>query len=87
MAIVDMTKFNLISFDDKRQALLDELQRFEYVHFSDTSDLREEKDLENVELPLPIRENEEELSQVKWLISLPLQYYSIITNNQIIYPN
>lgn len=65
-----MTKFNLISFDEKRQALLDELQRFEYVHFSDTSDLREEKDLENVELPLPIRENEEELSQVKWLISL-----------------
>lgn len=65
-----MTKFNLISFDDKRQALLDELQRFEYVHFSDTSDLREEKDLENVELPMPIRENEEELSQVKWLISL-----------------
>ena len=65
-----MTKFNLISFDEKRQALLDELQRFEYVHFSDTNDLREEKDLENVELPLPIRENEEELSQVKWLISL-----------------
>ena len=34
MAIVKMSKFNLFSFDDQRDALLKKLQEFNYVHFN-----------------------------------------------------
>lgn len=42
MAIVDMSVFTLISPVTKREELLKELQRFEYVHFKDLADLDEE---------------------------------------------
>lgn len=42
MAIVDMSVFTLISPVTKREELLKELQKFEYVHFRDMRELEEE---------------------------------------------
>ena len=42
MAIVDMSVFTLISPVSKRDELLKELQKFEYVHFRDMKELDEE---------------------------------------------
>jgi len=33
MAIVKMSKFSLFVFDSERETLLNELQKFKYVHF------------------------------------------------------
>ena len=48
MAIVNMTKFSLFSFAESRKELIDELQRFEYIHFSGTKVIAEEQNLQTV---------------------------------------
>lgn len=68
MAIVNMTKFSLFSFAESRKELIDELQRFEYIHFSDTKEIAEEQDLQTIEVPKSIEENDKELSRVKWIL-------------------
>lgn len=70
MAIVNMTKFSLFSFAESRKELIDELQRFEYIHFSDTKDIAEEQNLQTVEVPKSIEDNDRELSRVKWILDV-----------------
>lgn len=70
MAIVKMTKFNLFAFEEDVNPLLDELQRFEYVHFTDTQTASEENELERVEIPQAVAENQEEITKLQWMIDL-----------------
>lgn len=65
-----MTKFNLLAFNNNRHELVDELQRFKYIHFSDTKDLAVEEELESVKVPESIEKNDGDLSKVEWLINL-----------------
>lgn len=67
MAIVKMSKFDLFAFETDRRALLEELQRFEYVHFI----LPEEEDeatLESVSVPLEMAELNEEITKLSWMM-------------------
>ncbi|MDO5717784.1 MAG: V-type ATP synthase subunit I [Tissierellia bacterium] len=70
MAIVKMSKFSLFAFEEDRKNLLDELQRFEYVHFSDTTDLSESNEISKVQIPESIQSNQQELSKLHWMIDL-----------------
>lgn len=70
MAIVNMSSFDLFAYDEDRQELLDELQKFEYVHFSDTSELSETNELEKIEIPDSLVQNQEELNKLSWIIDL-----------------
>ncbi len=70
MAIVNMSSFNLFAFEEDRKSLLDELQRFEYVHFADTSELSESNDLDRIQIPESIQENQEDVSKLSWMIDV-----------------
>lgn len=70
MAIVDMTKFSLFSFAESRSELLDELQRFEYIHFSDTSEIADEQELNRIQVPQSLEENDKVLSKLRWLLDI-----------------
>lgn len=67
MAIVDMSKFNLFAFKSDREKLLDALQNFEWVHFSE---IESEEDLQKVHSPIATEKNATELSKVQWMINL-----------------
>ncbi|NMB14203.1 MAG: V-type ATP synthase subunit I, partial [Gallicola sp.] len=76
MAIVDMSKFHLMSFGYDRDLLLRDLQRFDYVHFDD---LQVEDDeayaaLNEVEVPESITEINEELAKANWAIDILSPY-------------
>ena len=76
MAIVDMSKFHLMSFGYDRELLLRDLQRFDYVHFDD---LQVEDDeayaaLNEVEVPESITEINEELAKANWAIDILSPY-------------
>lgn len=72
MAIVDMSKFHLMSFGYDRELLLEDLQRFDYVHFDDlqVEDDEAYAQLNEVEVPEEITEINEELAKVNWAIDL-----------------
>lgn len=71
MAIVKMQKFNLYSFDSKRDFLLKALQKFKYVHFNNLiQEKEEEEELEKVEIPEVLLELEEDISKAQWAIDL-----------------
>ena len=76
MAIVKMSNFSLLAFDAKRDTLLHELQKFEYVHFVD---LDKEKDLIDddltwVKVPENIVAIDDEISKVKYSIDILSKY-------------
>lgn len=68
MAIVNMSKFHLFSFDHDRNELLKNLQKFRYVHLND---LREEEfsaSLQEVERSEELVALDEQINQSKWAI-------------------
>ncbi|QQK07421.1 V-type ATP synthase subunit I [Miniphocaeibacter halophilus] len=76
MAIVKMSKFNLLAFNYDRGNLLKELQDFEFVHFNDLSKSDEEKfeSLEQVIVDNEVNAVNEELTKVNWSIDLLSKY-------------
>ena len=73
MAIVKMSKFNLLSFEEKRSSLLNILQNFNYVHFNDLEVSEDETYLKEVK-------NESKLNDLNE--SLDKLHYSIETVNK-----
>jgi len=76
MAIVKMSNFSLFTFDSDRDELLQELQKFSYVHFTnlkkDESLL--EQGLSVLEIPKEIEEVDEDIKDVKYVIDLLKKY-------------
>lgn len=76
MAIVKMSNFSLFTFDSDRDELLQELQKFSYVHFTnlkkDESLL--EQGLNVLEIPKEIEEVDEDIKDVKYVIDLLKKY-------------
>ncbi|NLX62796.1 MAG: V-type ATP synthase subunit I [Tissierellia bacterium] len=77
MAIVKMSKFSLFAFDSEMEDLLQELQKFEYVHFHNLEEEEEliEEGLEAVSVPEGIVEVNEEISKVKYGLDMLAKYY------------
>ncbi len=68
MAIVKMSEFNLLTFDDQKEELLKNLQTFNYVHFTNQNlDETGEKDPEakSAKLPEEVVSVNEDLEKVK----------------------
>jgi len=78
MAIVKISKFSLFAFDSKRENLLHELQKFQYVHFvdADEDEFLADEGLQSVEVPESLVAIEEEIIKVKYSIDLLSKYYS-----------
>lgn len=76
MAIVKINKFNLYSFENKREILLKALQKFKYVHFNNLEriDDNEEIELEKVEVPEEMLVLDEKILQTDWAINLLKTY-------------
>ncbi len=76
MAIVKMSKFNLLLFNSERKNLLRELQKFDYVHFLDLKESEELRDynLGNIEEPESIVAINEEINRVNYAIEILNQY-------------
>ncbi|PKK39441.1 V-type ATP synthase subunit I [Clostridiaceae bacterium JG1575] len=77
MAIVDMTRFTLFSFREDKEALLKELQKFNYVHFlereEDLSPKAEEK-APSARVPERVVAVNEDVERVKYAIRLLFNY-------------
>ena len=76
MAIVKMSKFSLLTFAAKKEELLHELQKFQYVHFLN---LKENEDLleiglEKIEVPERIASINDEIKNVSFAIDLLARY-------------
>lgn len=68
MAIVNMSKFHLFSFDHDRDALLKNLQKFKYVHLNDLREANLDSPLKEVERSEELIALEERLNHTKWAI-------------------
>ncbi len=81
MAIVKMNKFTLLAFEDQKKLLLEKLQSFENVEFSDLNkeDISELNHLKRDNSSIEISEIQGELSKVKYVIEL-LSTFSEKTN-------
>ncbi|MCQ1528147.1 V-type ATP synthase subunit I [Lutispora saccharofermentans] len=77
MAIVKMSNFSLFAFDSERENLLHELQKFEYVHFTnlDEDETLKNEGLKNVKVPESMVAVDEEIAKVKYAIDLLSKYY------------
>lgn len=68
-----MSKFHLFSFADDRHKLLDDLQKFEYVHFNQLKN-QDDEELEhiaqNIEIPEKLIAIDEEIVKTKWAIDI-----------------
>ena len=76
MAIVKMSKFNLLVFNSDRENLLHELQKFNYVHFLDLKEDEslEDYDLNIVEVPESIVAVDEKIAKVRSAINTLSKY-------------
>jgi V/A-type H+-transporting ATPase subunit I len=76
MAIVKMSKFSLFTFDSDRDELLQELQKFSYVHFTNLKQNESllEQGLNILEIPKEIEEVDEDIKDVKYVIDLLKKY-------------
>lgn len=76
MAIVKMSKFNLLVFNSERKNLLHKLQKFDEVHFMDLKENEEldEYDLENVKEPESIVVINEEINRINYAIEALSKY-------------
>lgn len=76
MAIVKMSKFNLLVFNSERKNLLHKLQKFDEVHFMDLKEDEElgEYDLENVKEPESIVAINEEINRINYAIEALSKY-------------
>lgn len=75
MAIVKMSKFDLYSFDYDREKLLEDLQKFNYVHIDEKKVEDENQGVRNLDNSEQIVSTSEKLTKVKWAIDL-LEKYS-----------
>lgn len=75
MAIVKMSKFDLYSFDYDREKLLEDLQKFNYVHIDEKKVEDENQGVKNLDNSEQIVSTSEKLTKVKWAIDL-LEKYS-----------
>ena len=75
MAIVKMSKFDLYSFDYDREKLLENLQKFNYVHIDEKKVEDENQGVRNLDNTEQIVSTSEKLTKVKWAIDL-LEKYS-----------
>ena len=75
MAIVKMSKFDLYSFDYDREKLLENLQKFNYVHIDEKKVEDENQGVRNLDNSEQIVNISEKLTKVKWAIDL-LEKYS-----------
>lgn len=75
MAIVKMSKFDLYSFDYDREKLLEDLQKFNYVHIDEKKVDDENQGVRNLDNSEQIVSTSEKLTKVKWAIDL-LEKYS-----------
>lgn len=76
MAIVKMSNFGLFTFDSDRDKLLQELQKFGYVHFTDLKEQSAylEEGLETLDIPLEVSEVEEKIQNIKFAMDLLKRY-------------
>lgn len=70
MAIVKMSKFDLYSFDYDREKLLEDLQKFNYVHIDEKKVEDENQGVRNLDNSEQIVSTSEKLTKVKWAIDL-----------------
>lgn len=68
MAIVKMSKFNLLSFEEKRSSLLNILQNFNYVHFNDLEVSEDETYLKEVKNESKLNDLNESLDKLRYSI-------------------
>lgn len=74
MAIVKMKKFKLFALEKDRKSLLKELQKFDYVHFIETTN-EENEDLKEVQIPENINLLKEKSQKIKWMINYLLKLF------------
>jgi len=76
MAIVKMSSFSLFTFDSDRDRLLQELQKFGYVHFTDlkADTALAEEGLKTLETPIDLSIIDEKIQSVKYALDLLRQY-------------
>ncbi|MDD2446484.1 MAG: V-type ATP synthase subunit I [Tissierellia bacterium] len=76
MAIVKMSKFDLLAFNSDRENLLHELQKFNYVHFLDLKEdvSLEDYDLNTVEVPESIVAIDEKIAKVRNTLEILSKY-------------
>ncbi len=76
MAIVKMSKFNLLVFNSERKNLLHKLQKFDEVHFMDLKENEElgEYDLDKVKEPESIVVINEEINRINYAIEALSKY-------------
>lgn len=68
MAIVDMSKFYLLAFKEKRESLLKELQKFKYVHLIDSENDFSKEDLSAVSRSEELIDIDDYLNKSKYVI-------------------
>ena len=68
MAIVDMSKFYLLAFKEKRESLLKELQKFKYVHLIDSGNDFSKEDLNTVSRSEELIDIDDYLNKSKYVI-------------------
>lgn len=68
MAIVDMSKFYLLAFKEKRESLLKELQKFKYVHLVDSENDFSKEDLSAVSRSEELIDIDDYLNKSKYVI-------------------
>ena len=68
MAIVKMSKFDLLSFEEKRSSLLNILQNFNYVHFNDLEVSEDETYLKEVKNESKLNDLNESLDKLHYSI-------------------
>lgn len=68
MAIVDMSKFYLLAFKEKRESLLKELQKFKYVHLVDSGNDFSKEDLSAVSRSEELIDMDDYLNKSKYVI-------------------
>lgn len=68
MAIVDMSKFYLLAFKERRESLLKELQKFKYVHLVDSGNDFSKEDLSAVSRSEELIDIDDYLNKSKYVI-------------------
>ena len=79
MAIVNMTKFSLFTFDKEQDALLKELQKFNYVHFLKPEEVEtdangEQEGAKTGKVPEKVVAVNEQVEKVKYALKLLFNY-------------
>src|SRR5690554_521717 len=77
MAIVKMNEFSLFAFDSSKEDLLHELQKFEYVHFTNlgVDESLSELGLKNVKVPEKLMEIDDGLNRVSGSIKILSKFH------------